>query len=312
MLYEHTADPTWQAEAERWTEGLETLITLRGTHDLGFMMHNSFGQGYRLTRNPAYRNVVLETSETLAERYNPTVGAIRSWGFGVWEFPVIVDNLMNLEMLYWAAANGGDASWADLATNHAQRSLREHVRPDGTTFHVVDFDTTSGEVRGKHTHQGYADASMWTRGQAWAVYGFTLTFRATQDSTFLRAAQTVAGTYLAALPEDHIPYWDFNHPAIPDTTRDASAAAITASALFELGGYSAPDDQVRYHDAAASMVAALIHRYRTEGTDNPALLLSSTGNANRDSEVDVPIIYADYYFVEALLRYLGTTSGTTS
>ena len=307
MLYDYSGDQAMLEQARRWTDPLEVLRTYTGNHDLGFMVYNPFGHGYRLTGDEAYHAVILDAANALASRYNPDVGVIRSWDHGDWTYPVIIDNMMNLELLFWAAENGGDASLYDLAVSHALRSRQEHVRPDGSTFHVIDFDPATGEVVGRETHQGYADESTWARGQAWAIYGFTMTYRETEDFRFLETAERLADWFVANLPEDHVPYWDFDAPDKENAPRDASAAAIAASGLLELSNYATEaGKQDRYRNTAANILRALSSpRYLTRGTDNPAVLLHSVGNLPGDSEVDIPIIYADYYFIEALLRMMG-------
>ncbi len=240
-MYQLTRDDEWKRLAEKWTDSLERVKTMRSTHDLGFMLFDSFGHGYLLTGNPHYRDVVLEGSRSLVTRYNPTVGAIKSWDTerqrdhrAQWKYPVIVDNLMNLEMLFWAARNGGDTSWHALAERHALTSARAHVRPDGSTAHVALFDPATGALEATVTWQGYSDSSTWARGQAWAIHGLTTSYGRTGNRTLLDAARRAADYVIGNLPPDAVPYWDFEHPLIPRTERDASAAAIAAAGLYDL------------------------------------------------------------------------------
>lgn len=312
-LFDATGDPAAADAARRWTAVVEPEKANAGTHDLGFMIYNSFGNGYRLTGDPHYRDVIIESANTLTTRYNPTVGAIRSWDFGHWQFPVIIDNMMNLELLFAATDLTGDSSYYDVAVDHARRTLEHHFRDDHSSVHVVDFDTLTGAVLARETHQGLSDESAWSRGQAWGLYGFTLTYRETGDEAFLDKARRIADFILShpRQPEDFVPYWDYDAPGIPNEPRDASAAAISASALYELSRYVTGDERRRYVDAADRMLMSLASdAYQAApATPGPFLLTHSTGSVPGEFEVDVPIIYADYYYLEALLRRLRLPHG---
>lgn len=306
MMYDYTGDSVWLAPAHHFTMNVVEQQYNGGTHDLGFMMYCSFGNGYRLTGSPIYREVLVQSARTLATRFNPAVGCIRSWDFNgdKWEFPVIIDNMMNLELLFWATEETGDSTFYDIAVRHAETTLKNHFRDDNSSYHVISYDTITGEVMKRNTHQGYSDESAWARGQAWALYGFTMTYRETGDERFLDQADAIAEFILEHphLPADKVPYWDFDAPGRPDTYRDVSAAAITASALYELSGYR-PEKEVEYLEAADQILHALSTTYALD-TEKPVpfLLDHSVGHLPGDSEVDVPIIYADYYYLEALLR----------
>ena len=308
-LYESTKDEYWKKAAERSTEKLIGVIdTTVANHDLGFQFYCSYGNGYRLTGNPAYEQVLLRAADSLARLYNPNVGTILSWPGRVkekgWPHNTIIDNMMNLELLFWAAKNGGNKNLYDIAVKHAETTMKHHFRPDFSTYHVLVYDTTTGQVIKGVTHQGYADNSMWARGQAWAIYGFTMTYRETKKTAFLQTAMNAADIFLKRLPKDHIPYWDFDDPAIPNAPRDASAAAITASALLELSTLC--DDSLsakKYLTAAKDMLNELATDKYLSREKNHAFIMSSTGNKPSSIDVDIPIIYADYYFLEALLRF---------
>jgi len=306
-LSEYTHDPKWQAAAKNYTERLADVKQLRGSHDLGFMLGCSYGNGYRLTHDPGYRAVLLEGASTLALRFDPQVGLIRSWDFGSWKYPVIIDNMMNLEFLLWAARAANEPRWREIAISHADLTLKNHFRPDASSFHVVDYNPTNGAVLGRQTHQGVTDASAWARGQAWGLYGYTLMFRETGNTNYLAQAQRIADFIMhhPRLPADKIPYWDFDAPGIPDAPRDASAGAIMASALLELSGFVAPELKNPYHDFARQQLLALSSpAYLAKPGENGGFLLKhAVGNQPAKSEVDVPLNYADYYFLEALLRY---------
>ncbi len=303
-VYEMTGDTLFKKAAEKHTEILEQEKDNNTTHDMGFKMLCSFGNGYRLTRNRHYRDVLIESAHTLATRYSPVTGCIRSWDHHAsrWQFPVIIDNMMNLELLFWAFKETGDSLFYNIAVSHANRTLKNHFRPDYSSWHVVDYDTITGKVIGKVTHQGYADSSAWARGQAWGLYGFTMAYRYTGDKRYLDQANHIAEFILRHLPRDRVPYWDFDAPDIPHEPRDASAAAITASALYELSTYEKDKTAYFFHNAE-KILTSLATKYMTPpDAHNGFLLDHSTGNYPAHSEVDVPIIYADYYFLEALIR----------
>ncbi len=306
-LFDAAGARRWRDAATAFTAGIEGMKENRRTHDVGFMLHCSFGNGFRLTGNAHYRDVLLAGARSLVSRFNPTVGCIKSWDTRVeWPFPVIIDNMMNLELLLWAAKESGDAQYRDIAVSHADVTLRNHFRPDASCYHVVDYDPTTGAVRKRQTHQGAADESTWARGQGWAVYGYTFMFRETGKLAYLDQARRVADFLIAhpRLPADKVPYWDFDAPKIPRAPRDASAAAIISSALLELSTFVAVNDAGRYRTFATAQLESLASpAYRSPlGENGCFLLLHSTGSFPRNSEVDAPLNYADYYFLEALLR----------
>lgn len=304
--YEATGDTTIRKEAEKFTASLEFLSKIPAfDHDLGFLMFCSYGNGYRLTRDPHYRQVIIDTADSLATLYNPNVGTILSWPRNVKMLGghnTIMDNMINLEMLFWAAKNGGGSNLYDIAVKHAETTMKHHFRPDFTCYHVAVYDSVSGDFIKGMTHQGYADNSLWARGQSWAIYGYTMVYRETRDSRFLDFAQKVTDVYLDRLPEDYVPYWDFDDPHIPDAPRDASAAAVVASALLELQGYVQPEQSKKYLAAAEKMLASLGSDAYRSGDRRPAFLDHSVGHHPAGSEIDAAIIYADYYYIEALLR----------
>jgi unsaturated chondroitin disaccharide hydrolase len=310
-MYQLTRQPEWRDLAEKWTTGLESNKSITSTHDLGFMIFNSFGHGYLLTGNPHYKEVVLEASRSLVTRYNPRVGAIKSWNTersadrrANWKYPVIIDNLMNLELLFWSAANGGDPEWKNIAEQHALTAARTQVRADGSTAHVALFDPNTGALENTVTWQGYSDSSAWARGQAWAIHGFTNAYARTGRPELLAAAKKTADYFISHLPPDGIPYWDFRDPDIPNTERDASAAAIAASGLLDLARHTDSRSSARYRTVAQKILRSLARDY-TAGPDSAAILEHSVGGRPQNSEVDVGLVYADYYYVEALLRLKG-------
>lgn len=305
-MYEYTKDPKWEKHARMFTDNLEEQKTTKTTHDLGFIMYCSFGNGLRLTNDQSYKSILMEAAQSLISRYKFNAKVIRSWDHNrdKWQCPVIIDNMMNLELLFWAFKESKDSIFYNIAVNHANTTMKNHFRSDYGTYHVVDYDTITGEVLGKYTHQGFSDESTWARGEAWALYGFTMVYRETKDPIYLTQARNIANFIFTHpnLPADLIPYWDYNAPNIPNEPRDASAAAITASALYELSIYSG-EKAIQYKQWADAIIETLTNNYRSPlKTNGGFLLLHSTGSKPSGSEVDVPLVYADYYFLEALLR----------
>lgn len=305
FLYEYTGKDKWKKHAMDFTANIEREKTNAGTHDMGFKVYCSFGTGYRLTEDAAYRDIIVQSAKTLSTRFRPTVGCIRSWDHHKeqWGFPVIIDNMMNLELLFAATRFSGDSSFYKIAVAHANTTMKNHYRPDNSSWHVVDYDTLTGKVIQKNTHQGYSHESAWSRGQAWGLYGYTMCYRETKNPVYLKHAENIASFILKHknLPKDLVPYYDFDAPGIPDEPRDASAAAITASALYELSLYSKNGNE--YKRIADRLVGNLTGGYRSRPGENKGfILLHSTGSKPGNSEIDVPINYADYYYLEALLR----------
>lgn len=305
QMYDYTQDKVWLNAARKWTESLEKEQFTTRTHDLGFMLYCSYGNGLRLIRSRAYQEVLIQGARSLSTRFRKATGTIKSWDNDSWQFPVIIDNMMNLELLFWASRISGDSAFYNIAVTHATTTLQNHFRADNSSYHVLDYDTVTGRVIERVTHQGYSDESAWARGQAWGLYGYTVAYRETKDERFLKQAVRIADFMLnhPNLPADKIPYWDFNGPSIPNEERDASAGAITASALIELSQYVAGGDA--YLNAASTILKSLSSpRYMAKpGTNHGFLLMHSTGHKPAKSEINVPLIYADYYFLEALLRY---------
>ena len=305
LLFEYTKKKAWQEQARAYTANLEREKTNAGTHDMGFKIYCTFGAGYRLTKDPAYREIIIQSATTLITRFRPKIGCIRSWDHHKeqWAFPVIIDNMMNLELLFEATKLTGDSTFYRIAVSHANTTMKNHYRPDNSSWHVVDYDTISGKVIQKNTHQGYAHESAWSRGQAWGLYAYTMCYRETKDPVYLKHAEKIAAFILKhpRLPKDLVPYYDFDAPGIPNEPRDVSAASIAASALYELSAYSKNSKQ--YLAAADNILASLTNSYRSlMGENKGFILLHSTGSKPGNNEVDVPIIYADYYYLEALLR----------
>jgi unsaturated chondroitin disaccharide hydrolase len=332
--YEFSKDPGMKAQAIQWTEKLEPLKDFTEHHDLGFMMYCSFGNAYRLTGDTRYKDYLVQAAKSLSTRFDKRVGCIKSWNaFKSWHgketyyFPVIIDNMMNLELLFFATKVTGDSSYYRTAITHADNTLKHQFRKDYSSYHVICYDTVTGKVLAKETAQGYSDNSTWARGQAWAIYGYTMTYRETKDPKYLKAAMGMADWYLKSkqLPADMVPFWDFNIKEKGYTPgersfatksdlnfRDASAAAITASGLLELSGYAGKKGKM-YKSAAVKMLHSLAGpSYKAaEGENGNFLLKHSVGSIPHQVEIDVPLVYADYYFIEALHRYDQLMKGKT-
>ncbi|MDL2311761.1 glycoside hydrolase family 88 protein [Bacteroidales bacterium OttesenSCG-928-B11] len=307
-LYEYDHDPSLKSYAELYTARVEPVKNITHTHDLGFMLYCSFGNGYRITQNPQYLDIMKTGAQSLATRFNPEIGAIRSWDFNrkKWQFPVIIDNMMNLEFFSFISKETGDQSYITIANAHALKTMEHHFREDYSSCHVVSYDTLTGLPHLKQTHQGIADSSAWARGQAWGLYGFSMMARETGNDLYLQHARNIAQFIIKhpSIPEDKIPYWDFDDPAIPNAPRDASAAAIIASALIEMSQLLNNSEGEEYLRFAIQILTSLSSpEYLAEiGTNNYFILKHGTGNKPQNGEVDAPLSYADYYYVEALLR----------
>ena len=311
-VYENGRNPRVLKYARMFTARVEREKHTTDNHDVGFMLYCSFGNGLRLTGDKSYEEVLLTGARSLATRFKPEVGLIRSWDHNrdKWQYPVIIDNMMNLEHLYNAGLLFGDDTLKSVAVTHANTTLCNHFRPDFTSYHLVDYDPADGRVRRKETVQGFSDESAWARGQAWALYGYTMMFRLSGYECYLNQAENIAGMLLERLPDDGIPYWDFDSDRIPDDLRDASAAAIMASAFVDLSSLTnKPEEKGRYLKMAEKQLRTLASDayLARPGENGNFLLMHSVGSRPDNHEIDVPLTYADYYFLEALLKYSRTT-----
>ncbi|CAN5637082.1 glycoside hydrolase family 88 protein [soil metagenome] len=306
-IYEQTKDTALLTEARRMLGLLEKEKLNTHTHDLGFMMYCSFGTANIVDPSPAYKDILISSAQSLSSRFNPTVGTIKSWDGKPNEYLVIIDNMMNLELLFWATKLTGDSSFYKIAVTHANTTMKNHFRPDYSSYHVVNYNEKTGEVMQRKTAQGFADESAWARGQTWGLYGYTVMYRETKDKKYLDQANHIADFILTNpnLPADKIPYWDFNAPDIPNALRDASAGAIMASALLELSKYVDTAHADKYFKTAEKLLETLStdHYKATPGSNGGFILKHSVGHKPQNTEVDVPLTYADYYFVEAMERY---------
>ena len=309
-LYQLTNDKSWLLQSRRFTEALDSIQYLTWHHDVGFMIGSSYLNIYRLNPNKAYKKAIIQTAKSLCTRFRKKAGVIQSWNVDRgwqskrgWTCPVIIDNMMNLELLFEATRLSGDSTYWKVAVSHANKTLENQFRKDGSCYHVVDYDPNNGAVLHRQTAQGYADNSAWARGQAWAVYGYTVCYRYTHDRKYLDQAVKTLNFVMQNpnLPEDLIPYWDFDAPNIPNEPRDASSAACIASALYEMNNYL-PDNG--YTSLADRIIRSLsLPEYRAPlGKNGCFLLMHSVGSIPHNNEIDVPLNYADYYFLEALTR----------
>lgn len=307
-IYEYSKNSSILNYAQKFSNRIESEKFTTNNHDVGFMLYCSFGNGYRLTQDKSYPDILITSSNSLITRYRPKIKSIQSWDKSeLYNCPVIIDNMMNLEMLFWASKYTNDSKYKEIAVNHANSTIKNHFRKDFSSYHVIDYDLADGHIIKKVTNQGCADASAWARGQAWGLYGFTMCYRETKDKRYLAQAKNIANFILnhPNLPTDKIPYWDFNAPKIPNEPRDASSAAIIASALIELSGYVGKQDAVTYKNLAEKILRSLaspayLARF---GTNGGFLLMHNVGNMPKKYEIDSALCYADYYFLEALLRY---------
>ena len=309
-LYQLTNDKSWLLQSKRFTEALDSIQYLTWHHDVGFMIGSSYLNIYRLSPNKAYKKTIIQTAKSLCTRFRKKAGVIQSWNVDRgwqskrgWTCPVIIDNMMNLELLFEASRLSGDSTYWKVAVSHANKTLENQFRKDGSCYHVVDYDPNNGAVLHRQTAQGYADNSAWARGQAWAVYGYTVCYRYTHDRKYLDQAVKTLNFVMQNpnLPDDLIPYWDFDAPNIPNEPRDVSSAACIASALYEMNNYL-PDNG--YTSLADRIIRSLSSpEYRAPlGKNGCFLLMHSVGSIPHNNEIDVPLNYADYYFLEALTR----------
>lgn len=317
QLYIFSGNKKIKEAAVEWTNFIEKEQFNKNDHDIGFKIMCSVGQGYRVQKKDEQKKIIIQSAKTLISRFDAKIGAIKSWnsGNGKWNYPVIIDNMMNLELLFKATELTGDSTYYNIAVSHANTTIENHYRADESCYHVIDYDSSSGKILRKVTHQGYSDESAWARGQSWGLYGFTLAYRYTKDTIYFNLAKNIALFLMnhPNLPEDYIPYWDYNSPDIPNTSKDVSAAAIMASSLYELSELDNRNEA--YLNFADKIIESIYNNYLLNDSSKPFFTTSSVGNKNRNQEVGVPIIYADYYFIEALMRrwainnkYAGTSN----
>ncbi|MBU2921566.1 glycoside hydrolase family 88 protein [Winogradskyella psychrotolerans] len=312
-LYEQTNDNKWKIEAEKFTEALDSAQFVKWNHDVGFMIQNSFGQGYRLTGNETYKQAVVDAAKSLSTRYRPVAKVIQSWdtdapwiqGKGL-DMPIIIDNMMNLNLLYQATKHTADSTFANIANAHATTTIKNQYRPDYSCYHIIDYDHITGDVRKKVNFQGYADESAWARGQAWGLYGYTEAYKESGHKIFLEHAKKIANYIMNndKIPDDNIPYWDYDAESTEEIPRDASAAAIVASALLELQAFDSARKN-EYLDYTETILRTLSSDdYLAQKNENGGFILKhSVGNFHENNETDAPLNYADYYYLEALIRW---------
>jgi rhamnogalacturonyl hydrolase YesR len=307
-IYEYTKNEKIRQIAEKRLDELEPQKYFTGNHDLGFMIYCPFGNAYRITGNKKYIEVINTAAGSLATRYRPTIKSIQSWESNKrLSCPVIIDNMMNLELLYWSGTHGGNPYFLEIANNHAMSTIKNHFREDYSSFHVIDYDLTTNQLIKKITWQGANDTSAWSRGQSWGLYGFTMMYRFTKNQAYLNQAKKIANFLMntANQSDDAIPYWDYDAPTIPNAYRDASAGAVMASALLELAQYATKAEKKSYIVRAEKIILSLgSEKYLSSPGENAGFLIKhNVGSIPHNSEVDASLTYADYYFLESLLRY---------
>lgn len=306
LAYAHTGDPALQSAACEWSERLAPRQYDLGTHDLGFLFELSYILGAKLTGDDSFKAPALQASRSLIQRFNPRGQYIQAWraldASPEWRGRAIIDTLMNLYMLYWTSQETGDPIFAQVATAHANTALKRQVRPDWSTAHVMDFNPDSGEFLKQDTHQGLSPTSCWSRGQAWGVHGFAETYRWTKDETYLNASRNLAEYMLRRNPANHVPFWDYDSPLIPNDVRDSSAGSILASGMLILATLEQdPAKAQRWRSEAITMLEALWQQVSSRGTNEPSILIHAT-RSKPAGMMDTGLIYGDYYFVEALTR----------
>lgn len=305
--YQLTGDEKLREEALKYTARLHDIQYYKGTHDLGFMIFCSYGMQQQIEKDSVSAAAIVEASKSLISRCDDEIGLIRSWDFGKWNYPVIIDNMMNLEMLFWASKYSGDPIYYDVAVRHADITMKEHFRDDFSSYHVISYND-DGTVESKGTFQGCADDSAWVRGQAWGLYGYTMSYRETDLTRYFEQAVRIADFIIAHpnTPSDCIPYWDYDATNIPDAPRDASAAAVIASALFELSTMVEGEKSKEYFDYAETLLMNLsTEPYLAKAGGNGGFIIQHcVGHLPANSEIDVPLNYGDYYYLESLRRYL--------
>jgi len=319
-LYQYTRNDIWRQRADAWTRPLERQQYNMRTHDMGFKFMPSHAEAFAQTGDPYYRRVALAAAGSMASRYNPRVDIINCCDWNTnWQLPLVTDTMADLELLFWAATQNqvsetiqGQEGWRDMALNHALTTLRDMVRttPDGSTYHVIDYDPFTGNIRFKTTLQGEGTETTWSRGHTWAMYGYTMAYRYTRDARMLAAALRVTDFYLSRVSGDLVPNWDFDSAT---QLKDSSAAAIAASAMIELTTFVTDDvRRQRYWSMALRTLTSLMSSaYLAQNTSNRAILLHGVGNKPAGREIDVGLIYGDFYFLEALLRYRRLVPATT-
>lgn len=306
LLHEATGDAFFRDRAIVWTELLEPNRNLDWHHDVGFIIMCSFGNARRILNTDRYDSIIVDSAKALSRRFSDQLGVIRSWGKigDEKDFLVIPDNMMNLELLTVAERLSGEKRFGKVARSHATVTMKNHFRADGGTYHVLNYSQKDGRIQEIRRGQGASCFTAWSRGQSWAIYGYTMMYRETGDRTYLEFAQKVSDYAInhPNMPEDGIPYWDFGAPG---EERDSSAGAVMAAGLVELSKYGDSGKARGYLDFAAKQLLSLASSaYFSEGNEvGHYLLKHGVGNKPKGSEIDTPLNYGDYYFLEALVRF---------
>ncbi|MCK4733831.1 MAG: glycoside hydrolase family 88 protein [Methanophagales archaeon] len=296
LVYKITGDERYKAEAYNWAKRLENRKNDK-TFDLSFLFYPSFVLGYDITGDRYFRKVALEAAETLSTLFHEKA----SFVYNKIDEKIgrtIIDAMPDLQLLWWAYEETGGERFYEVARTHSMRTVDEFIRDDYSTVHVIDFDLETGELQRKITVQGYSDDSCWSRGQAWAIYGFTLAYKHTRDELFLRTAEKLAEYFIKNLPEDYVPYWDFNDPK--KELRDSSAAAIASSGLLDL---SALSGKKGFRDVAINILSSLCDNYLCE-EEKDGILKHGCFHKPEEKGADESLIWGDYYFIEAIMKMI--------
>lgn len=304
LMYEKTGDEVWKTHADKWTKGMEKEQYIKADADIGYRIINSYGNAYAATGDNQYGKVVVKAAESLASRYSPKIGCVKAYDMDQWKFPILIDHMMNIELMFMGARMGGDPRWKDQAEQHGLNTIRTCIRPDGSSIQVVDLDPETGAKIKDDTLCGLSGDSAWSRGHGEGIYGMAIAYRETRNPKFLDAFKVLADYYIANVPADYVPYWDFKDPNIPNTIRDSSAASMTADGLLEMCA-QLPEgpDKAKYFELAENILDSLCSNYLTKGTNRPGILDHGSFQTPEKMGADTSLIFGDYNFLSALKKY---------
>jgi len=306
QVYRETNDENLKKTAQLCEEQLDVLLTDADMvdHDIGFMWTLTSGASYKLLGDEQSKRRALLAANLLAARFNVQGNYIRAWN-GTIAGWAIIDCMMNLPLLYWASRETGDPRFKHIAIKHADTVLEHFIRPDGSVNHIVVFDPETGEKVEVKGGQGYAPESAWSRGTAWAIYGLSLSYHYTGHERYLNAAKQVAHFFIANLPADHVPHWDFRLPSDVPAYRDSSAGACAACGLLLLSEQVSEHEAAFYQGAGERILHSLYTNYGAWDSEEEGLILHGTSHFPEQRNIDVPLIYGDYYFAEGIARLNG-------
>jgi len=304
LMYENTGDDIWKQHAEKWTTSMEKEQYVKADADIGYRIINSYGNAYRVTGDESYRKVLIESAKSLASRYSSKIGLVKAYDMDQWKYPILIDHMMNVELMFIGTNVGGDPQWKEQAEQHGLNTIRTCIREDGSSVQVVDLDPNTGEVLSHDTLCGLSGDSAWSRGHGEGIYGMAIAYRETKNTAFVDAFKTLVDYYIANMPADYVPFWDFSDPNIPNTIRDSSAASMTADGLLEMCALL-PDgpDKEKYFELAGNILESLCANYLTTGTNRPGILDNASFQGPEVMGADTSLIFGDYNFLSALKKY---------